>query len=317
MYFRKYGFMVPSQVKGVFYGIVAAAAYGMNPLFTLPLYKLGLTAESVLFYRYLLAVVMLFGVMKLQHASFALPWKLVIPALICGVLVALSSLLLFLSYQKMDAGIASTILFIYPVMVAVMMSGIFHEKITFSTILGVLGALLGVGILYRGGEGGVLSFCGVLLVLESALSYAIYMVAIKQSALGKMASVPLTFYILLFGLPLFLLRTRGGLDVQWIPSWFGLGCVIGLGVFPTVISFLLMTMAIKLIGATKTAILGALEPVTALLVGIFLFGEQLTLRSTIGILIILLAVTVVITGCRMNFIGKMICYLPGRRKDMR
>ncbi|MEG1980077.1 MAG: DMT family transporter [Victivallaceae bacterium] len=305
--------MFSPQVKGLFCGIVAAAAYGMNPLFTLPLYKLGLTAESVLFYRYFLAMLMLLGVMKFQHESFALPWKLVVPALICGVLVALSSLLLFLSYQKMDAGIASTILFVYPVMVAVMMCGIFHEKITFSAVLGVLGALLGVGILYRGGEGGVLSFGGVMLVLGSALSYAIYMVAIKQSALGKLSSVPLTFYIMVFGLPLFLLRTRGGLDLQWIPSWFGLWCIIGLSLFPTVISFLLMTVAIKLIGATKTAILGALEPVTALLVGISLFGEQLTLRSSVGILIILLAVTVVITGCRVKFLENLTRYLPGRR----
>ena len=47
------------KVKGFVVGAVAAATYGMNPLFALPLYKEGLSADSVLFYRYSMAVAML------------------------------------------------------------------------------------------------------------------------------------------------------------------------------------------------------------------------------------------------------------------
>ena len=61
-----------------------------------------------------------------------------------------------------------------------------------------------------------------------------------------------------------------------------------------------MTVAIRVIGATRTAILGALEPATAVCFGVLLFGEQLTLRLVIGIIVILTAVTIVVTGKRIS-----------------
>ena len=118
------------KVKGFVVGAVAAATYGMNPLFALPLYKEGLSADSVLFYRYSMAVAMLGVIMKFTKQSFALKRRELLPLVIGGLLFSGSSLFLFLSYRHMDAGIASTILFVYPVMVAVIMALFFHEKIT-------------------------------------------------------------------------------------------------------------------------------------------------------------------------------------------
>lgn len=100
----------------------------MNPLFALPLYKEGLSADSVLFYRYSMAVAMLGVIMKFTKQSFALKRRELLPLVIGGLLFSGSSLFLFLSYRHMDAGIASTILFVYPVMVAVIMALFFHEK---------------------------------------------------------------------------------------------------------------------------------------------------------------------------------------------
>ena len=105
------------KVKGFVVGAVAAATYGMNPLFALPLYKEGLSADSVLFYRYSMAVAMLGVIMKFTKQSFALKRRELLPLVIGGLLFSGSSLFLFLSYRHMDAGIASTILFVYPVMV--------------------------------------------------------------------------------------------------------------------------------------------------------------------------------------------------------
>lgn len=72
--------------------------------------------------------------------------------------------------------------------------------------------------------------------------------------------------------------------------------VISLAVFPTVISLMTMTKAIHYIGSTPTAILGALEPVTALFFGVLVFGEQLTPRIILGVLMIIIAVTLIIGG---------------------
>ena len=51
--------MANAKSRGCVLGAVAAASYGLNPLFTLPLYGAGMGVDSVLFYRYLLAAAML------------------------------------------------------------------------------------------------------------------------------------------------------------------------------------------------------------------------------------------------------------------
>ena len=129
--------MASNTFKGFVYGAVAAASYGLNPLFTLPLYADGVSADSVLFYRYGLGVVMLALLMKVQKQSFALHRSEVLPLLVMGMLFAFSSLALFQSYNYMDAGIASTILFVYPVLVAVIMAVFFKEKVSVITAVSI------------------------------------------------------------------------------------------------------------------------------------------------------------------------------------
>lgn len=163
-----------SKTKGFIYGAIAAASYGMNPLFTLPLYAAGMSVDTVLFYRYFFAVIVLGILMKMQHQSFALRKADILPLVIMGLLFSFSSLLLFMSYNYMDAGIASTILFVYPVMVAVIMGAFFKEKISAITVFSILLALAGIALLYQGDGGKPLSTIGIIFVLLSSLSYAIY-----------------------------------------------------------------------------------------------------------------------------------------------
>lgn len=284
------------KVKGYILGAVAAATYGMNPLFTLPLYKEGMDPDSVLFFRYLFAIPILGIMLKVRGRNFKLKQKEVLPLIILGWLVAISSLTLFQSYNYMEAGIASTILFVYPILVALIMAVIFKEKITLQTILCILLALSGIGLLYKGGDGATLSLIGVGLVMGSALSYAIYIVGINRPILKDVATLKVTFYVLLFGLSLFLVRVDFGQSLHIVDKWYLWGNLLALALFPTAISFLCTTQAIQDIGSTPTAILGALEPVTAVFFGVTIFGESLTLRLTCGIILIILAVTLIIAG---------------------
>ena len=196
----------------------------------------------------------------------------------------------------MDAGIASTILFVYPVMVAVIMALFFHEKITPVTVFSIVLALSGIALLYKGGDGGPLSFAGITLVMLSALAYAIYIVGVKVSALRELPGAVLTFYALLFGLSIYVVRLKFGLELQWIPSWTALANILMIAFLPTVISLVCTALAIRYIGATPTAILGALEPVTAVFFGVMVFGEQLTFRLATGIVMIIVSVSLIITG---------------------
>lgn len=285
-----------TKAKGYILGAVAAATYGMNPLFALPLYKAGMDPDSVLFFRYLFAIPILGIMLKARGRSFGIRRKEALPLIVMGLLIALSSLTLFQSYNYMEVGIASTLLFVYPIMVALIMSLCFKERLTWLTALCILLALSGIALLYKGGDGVTLSLTGILLVMISSLSYAIYIVGVNRSVLKETPTVRLTFYALLFGLSLFLVRVDFG-QALFVPDhWYLWGNLLALAVFPTTISFLCTTRAIHYIGSTPTAILGALEPVTAVFFGVVVFGEALTLRLCVGIVLIIVAVMLIISG---------------------
>ena len=284
--------MTNNKTKGFILGAIAAASYGMNPLFTLPLYSAGMSVDTVLFYRYSLAVIVLGIMMKFQKQSFAIKRVDVLPLCIMGLLFAFSSLFLFMSYNYMDAGIASTILFVYPVLVAIIMAVVFKEKVSPITMFSIALAFVGISMLCKSPGGQTLSLVGITFVFLSSLSYAIYIVGVNRSSLKDMPIAKLTFYVLLFGLSVYVVRLQFCTELQVIPTpmlWIN-------AVSLAVISLVTMTKAIHYIGSTPTAILGALEPVTALFFGVLVFGEQLTPRIILGILMVITAVTLIIGG---------------------
>ena len=307
-----------AEAKRYILGSIAAASYGMNPLFALPLYKAGMDPDSVLFFRYLFAIPLLGIMLKARGRSFKIQRKETFPLIIMGLLVALSSLTLFLSYNYMAAGIASTLLFVYPIMVALIMAMVFKEKLALQTIVCMLLALGGIGLLYKSEDGSTLSLIGTLLVFASSLSYAIYIVGINQTSLKNVATLKVTFYVLLFGLSLFVARLLYSGVLNTPDQWYLWANLLALAVFPTAISFLCTTGAIQYIGSTPTAILGALEPVTAIFFGIAVFGESLTVRESFGLVMIIVAVTFVIAGGNITSqlvrFRKLFPRLPIRRK---
>lgn len=284
------------KTKGYLLGIIAAATYGMNPLFALPLYEAGMTADSVLFFRYLFAIPILAVMLKMRGRGFGVNLRQGATLAVMGVVFAMSSLTLFLSYNYMDAGIASTLLFVYPLLVAVIMSLFFKERMTLSMVCCLLTALVGIALLYRGADGATLSLTGTLLVFGSSLSYAIYIVGVNRTGLDEVPTLRLTFYVLLFGFTLFVVRVALQGQLQYPPHWYLWGNLFALALFPTAISLLCTTQAIQYIGSTPTAILGALEPVTAVFFGVTVFGEVLTPRIILGMVLIIAAVTIVVGG---------------------
>ena len=291
-----------AKAKGYALGAVAAATYGLNPLFALPLYGAGMNADSVLFFRYLFALPILAAMIVWRGRSFKITATQTGTLLVLGLLVALSSLTLFQAYLYMDAGIASTILFVYPIMVAVIMAVVFRERLSIITVVCILTALAGIFLLYKPASGATLSLTGTLLVLGSALSYALYIVWVNKSSLKDVATLTVTFYVLLFGVALFAVRLAmdGNIPVPPASEWWLWGCVFALALLPTAVSFVCTTAAIGYIGSTPTAILGALEPVTAVIIGVLVFGEQITSRIAVGLLLIIGAVCMVVAAPEMS-----------------
>lgn len=297
-----------NNTKGILNGVIASVSYGMNPLFALPLYAQGIEVNSVLFYRYFFAVVIYFLWLKcVKKISLKIAKCELVPLFFLGIFFSLSSLTLFESFHYIEAGIACTILFIYPVLVALIMAIFFKEKITKTVVSAIFLTSIGIALLYKGKPDSVLSLKGVAIVLASAFLYAFYIVGVKSiKAIKSMNSAKLSFYVMLFGLLVYVVNLKFCTNLQGlntIPAWL---FVIGLAIFPTIISLETIGIAIKLIGSTNTAILGALEPLTAIFFGILFFNESLTLRISIGVILILFGVFLIISG-KMTSNNKITC----------
>lgn len=289
-----------AKVRGTICGIAAAVCYGTNPLGAINLYKDGFTANTTIFYRFGLACLILAIMMIVQRKSFAVTRRELGVLAVLGVLMGSSSSSLYFSFLFMDVGVASTLLFVYPVMVAVIMAVMFHEKVTKATVAAIALSLAGIALLNRTSDGSALSLWGVTLVMISSLTYAVYIVVVNKSSL-RISSVKLTFYVLLFGLLTILGFTFGmGEHVQPIVSASQFGYALLLAVLPTVMSLVLMVVAVHDIGSTPTAIMGALEPMTAVAIGVLCFGESFTARLALGIVLILTAVILIIAGKEMS-----------------
>jgi len=285
-------------VIGTLCAVGAAVCYGTNPLGALNLYSEGMNTPSVLFYRFGLAWVIIAIVMGVKaltrRESLRVSRREFLTLTALGLLFIASSLTLYLSFHHMPAGVASTILFTYPVMTAVIMTVFFHERVRMATVVSIVLALAGVLLLYWGDTGGALSTVGVILVLVSALTYALYIIVVDKSPLD-MSSFKINFYVLFYcaaGMALFALLSGQPLMLPPTPrAWLWVGW---LAVVPAIMALVMMVYAAKYLGSTPTAILGALEPTTAVLIGIFVFGEPFGPRLLAGIVLILAAVVIIV-----------------------
>lgn len=283
------------KLKGYCNGIAASISYGTNPLFALPMYKLGMGVNSVLFYRYFFAVLIYGLFLKfVKKLSLKISFKEFLALFFISILFGLSSLTLFEAFKYIASGVACTLLFIYPIIVAFISVIFFKEKMAKTLIVAMFITLFGIYVL-NGGIHGSLNIIGVLLVLLSAFVYAAYIVMVKNlKTIKHIKHDKLSFYVMLFSLSIFICNLKFCTELQPLNDFRLLFLAIGLAMFPTVISLETINVSIRLIGATTTAVLGALEPLTAIFFGILVFNETLKLNTIWGIFLIIFGVMLVI-----------------------
>lgn len=278
-------------------GIITGITYGLNPLFAVPLMNNGASIESILFFRYTFAVVLLAAFLILTRQSFRITARQAGVLLALGLLYTSSSIFLFEAYNYIASGLATTLIFLYPVLVAIIMVflGVVPSWPVWLSIAATFG---GVIIMTQGSGGDSLNPIGIALSLGSALVYALFIVIINRSkAIAQISNTLLTFYSLTVGAIVFLGKisfsdapisagiTTGG-------DWLNLA---GLALLPTIVSTATLAIATRNIGATKASVLGVFEPITAILIGTLMFGEPLTTNILLGIGIAIVAVTFMIS----------------------
>ena len=277
-------------------GIITGITYGLNPLFAKPLMNAGASTEAILFFRYGIAVILLGAYLLLKKENFRITLKQAGVLFSLGLLYTASSTFLFEAYKYIASGLATTLVFLFPAMVAIIM--VFLKVVpSWPVWLSIAATFAGVMIMTGGAGTETVNPIGVWFSIASAFVYALFIVIINRSKV--ISSIPnslLTFYALLTGTFFFIGRCLfSGADLMaGIDGGMAWCNLIGLAVLPTIVSTASLAVATRNIGATKASVLGVFEPITAILVGTVVFGETLTPNIIAGILISIVAVTFMI-----------------------
>lgn len=281
-----------SRFTGTLCGIAGAACYATNPLGSLFLYADGVNVHSVLFHRFALAALMLGLWLLCRRTPLRVTRRELGILAVLGTLFGLSAYCLYASFLYLSSGVAGTLLFVYPAMVALLSALFLQEHLRPAALLAVLCSTGGAALLYRGSGGICLHGGGVVLVLLAALSYALYIVIIKGAGF-RMAVDKMTFYLLLF-----CLLTIGATSffspaaqLHALPAardWFW---VSYLAAVPSIAAMALLTLSIRAVGATAAAVVSSLQPIITVGIGCAVFHEPFSARYAVGIALIVGSVT--------------------------
>lgn len=286
-------------LNGIFYASISSASFGFSPLFSLALIAAGLSNLDVLSYRWSVAAIVLviYALSKkksLRLNSFDEVWKIIL----LSALRAITSITLLIGYANIASGVASTINFMYPVVVTLCMMIFFGEQKSWINIGAIGLSLLGVYLMASGDglrvEGGDTAL-GLTCSLISALSFAAYYIVMKRAKADKIEVVKLTTWIMLMSAIYFIAANfifNGKMTIVtdgklWIS-------ILGLGLWATMVSNFTGVKAVRRIGPTLTSILGALQPLTAVILGVAFLDEHLSVMTVIGIGLIMAAVMIIV-----------------------
>ena len=278
-------------VKGYLCAFISAFTYGLIPLFMIPIKKAeSFSVDATLFYRFLIAsgAILLFLCYQKQGLRISLREGLIMSIL--GLLYALSAEFLFLAYDYLSPGIASTIFFCYPIIVALVLVLFYKEKITLPTVLSLLLVVVGVGVLSIK-EGSTINYVGLGISLLGALVYALYILIVNKVRI-EASGVKISFYSMLFSSLYFWVKTLILGESIAIPSFSLVGDITLFAIITTSLSLVALVYAVRYIGSTPTAIMGAFEPIVAVLISVGLFGEALTSSLIIGGMVIITGVLI-------------------------
>lgn len=283
------------NIKGIAYALISSSTFGLIPLFSIPVLASGaMGVPSLLFYRFAFATAAIAVAGLALRRNFKIKPAVLVKISVLGIFYASTSMGLTMSYQYISSGAATTIHFLYPILVTAIMIAFFGEKASRTLIAASVLSIIGVALLSQG-EGGGLEPKGLLLVLMTVVTYATYIVGVNKSGVESTDPVILTFYVFVASTALFAAYAWGtGGTIEPIKDCTTMWHIVLLALLPTVISDFTLILAIKYVGSTVTAILGSMEPLTAVLVGVFYFSESFSIKTAAGLALVLFAVTMVV-----------------------
>ncbi len=280
---------VSRRTGGVLLVALSAACFAAMPIFARTVYAAGSDPTSLLLLRFALAAAVLLP-LALRRPG-ARPVRGTLGGLVLlGALYVCQSLLYFVALTITPVTLLALLLYVYPVVVAVLASLLFQIPLTRWRVVSLVLALTGAALTVIGPLGGG-NWLGIALALAAALTYSGYILLatrITRSADSLWSSAIITASA---GALFALLATLHGVALP--ATGLGWAAVVGIAMVSTVLAILAFMSGLTRIGPTDAATLSVLEPVITALLAVLLLGESLGLAQLVGGALIVLAVLIV------------------------
>lgn len=284
-----------TYMKGICCTLLSAVIFGFTPVLVRIAYEGGANSITITFLRAWLALPLLYYLIRRRRIPLKLEGSQVRKIVLLGIAGSCATTVcLYMSYHFISVGMATTLHFIYPILVSLSCVLFFHQRLQpfqlFSLILGCMGITTFMDL----GLGG--SFTGIALALVSGFFYAFHISYISASGLQDMYFFKLSFYLCLImgavcGLIGILTRT-----LTFHLTWTAWGFAVIVSFFVSVGAISLLQLGIRLTGPCTASILSTLEPITSVLLGVIILHEELTVSKGIGCLLILASVIIITLG---------------------
>ncbi|MDX2137322.1 MAG: DMT family transporter [Chloroflexota bacterium] len=277
-----------NRTIGIVLILLSAVGFGFLGIFARFAFDAGVGTETMLFLRFLIATVCMLIIVISRRLRLPPLRTLGALALLGGVLYVAQALTYFTALTYVDPGLASLLLYFYPVLVTLLSVIFLHERLSRVKIAALLIALVGTALTANPGNGGRIE--GVLLSLLAGAIYAVYIILSSRITRGLdafMASaVIITSACVVYGV---LLLLRGYAPPTEAGGWWA---IVGLALVSTILPFVTFLAGLERVGASSAAVLSTLEPVVAVVASVLLFGIELTLPHLIGGVLVLTAVVI-------------------------
>ena len=286
-----------SKTRGIIDAIISSSTFGFSPFFSVSLLALGLGTLDILSYRWGVAALALCIIAAAGRKSLRITGREFWKIFLLSIFRALTSFTLLIGYANIASGVASTIHFSYPVVVAFCMMFIFGEKkspvIIIAIILSVIGAFClasGDTAEVQGGD----KMKGILASAASVLCYAGYVILLRKTGADSIESTKLTIYVLGLSATYFIIGGSMTGGIRIVTEAEGWLYILGISIVCTMVSNFFLVNAVRNAGPTLASVFGALEPFTAVLTGVLFLNERLSPLNIAGIALILCTVTIVV-----------------------
>ncbi|MFD3156176.1 DMT family transporter [Haloimpatiens sp. FM7330] len=280
------------QMKGILYLVLSASSFGIMPVLAKLAYKQSINTYGLLFLRFLFATIMLGIYLLKNNISFKITIKQFLLIMFISIFgYSLTSITLFSSYNYISVGLATMILYTYPVIVTILSFILYKERVDKEKIISLLFCLLGVYTLVSI-KNTNFNMKGILLAFLASLFFSLYVIGVSNKLIEKIDSYVITFYMSMIANVVVLLIGIGTKSLKLTINFYSFICIVLLAFISTIVALMTFIKGVKIVGPSKASIFSTLEPIVSLILGIIVLREPLTVNIIIGSILIVLSISI-------------------------